>query len=187
MAGFTIVLAGLAAAQWCTANRQAATTRLQLQSQQVELRPYVSFSINLNADHDPIPDADYILIFNCSNNGKTPAFEIGFVGTIWRVAFPLEKANFPEVTGPFVDSRTNLFAEEKMHERNLGFEPNTEIKFTSDQIAEVRAGNFAFVVGLKIRYLDAFNVWHETHEYWTIGYKNGKRFVSLIPGKSVMT
>jgi len=152
----------------------------------IELRPYVSFSINLNPDKDPVTGADYVMIFNCANHGKTPALRIGFVGGIW----PRRGINddFPVINSADSDKeRTNLFPGEKMSDRSLGFAANTRSRFTAEEIGQVKSGNLIFIVGLKIHYEDMFTLLHETEEFWAISYNNGNRAVSMIPGKSRIT
>ena len=187
MAAFTFVLAVVAAAQWWTGNRLAKITQLQLENQWADLRAYVSFSLNLNEDHDPVLAKNYILDFNCSNVGRTPAIDLGFVGSIWVVK-EYEQIDSLNINYKLDEKRVNLFPNERQHERGLGFSADTQRKFTQAEIDMVHDGRAAFIVALKIWYKDIFGRPHETEEFWSIAYASQKaRRVSMIPGKSRVT
>lgn len=159
----------------------------QLRTHRAELRAYVSIGPNLNRDHDPVPQTPYHLVFNCRNRGKTPARDIGFVGAIKRVEIPIKPSEVPVFGDKLDEKRINLFPGECLSHRNLGFSANTETTFTQAEIGTVYDGTHAFVIAIKIWYLDAFNKAHETQEYWAIVYRGGRRTIFMLPGKSVIT
>jgi hypothetical protein len=173
---------------------QYLVTQSTLAANRAETRAYVSFSLNLNPDHDPQANQPYIMVFNCANCGKTAAKNIGFRGGIWLIPFPYERSGIPEI-GPGLDEqRGNLFPGENMSDKGLGFSANTQSVFTWPQIVGVMGGRNAFIIGLKIWYLDVFEQPHETVEYWAIHYApipppgaGFVRRVSMLPGKSRIT
>ena len=169
------------------ANAAKDSVNVSMVTAKKQLRAYVSFSPNLNADNGPFAEVPYQLIFNCTNHGPTEAIGIGFRGKIWRLQHPFNSAQVPKIPEGFDEQRTNLFPRETMKDRNLGFKANTGEIFSAEQIYEVTHGPFAFVVGLKIIYTDTFGDLHETQEFWRIWYLKGERQIGLIPGLSLIS
>lgn len=91
----------------------------------------------------------------------------------------------------FDEERLNLFPDERMEEKGLSFTPNTQKSFKPEEIREVIAGRKMYVIGLRVRYRDVFDTWHETEEFWGIRYAfnapHFQRMVAIIPGTSRIT
>lgn len=165
---------------------QFAWTLRQLRTNRAELRAYVSFQIT-NLDKDPVAGEEYTMRFDCRNHGQTPALNLGFVGGIWCLDFPIDRTTFPKNSDRLDENRGNLFPNENMADKNLGFAPNTHAVFQESEISAVKAGKKIFIIGLKIQYWDVFGERHETEEYWCIGYANNGRRVAIMPDRSRVT
>lgn len=182
---FTALMFAAAVGQWLATISARDTNRIQV-------RAYVSFSLNKNPDRDPIPDVPYLLIFNCENHGITPGFDVGFRGGIWHVEFDKDgRAPVPVLAQGLDEKRGNLFPGEKWSDKQMGIIANTRTMFTKKQIDDVKSGTHAFVIALRIVYSDVFGQPHETTEYWVVHYVHThsgmRRQISLMPHQSIIT
>jgi hypothetical protein len=154
-------------------------------------RAWVSISPDFPRGY--IPEQEFVYNLRFRMHGPTPAFDVSFRSKQWLIQRPPNGPEFPKqpsIDGKWNTSLTHLlpnvgkaskFSQNPITTVGTGFKPKQA------EIEMIRNETHVIVLGIEVKYRDAFKHPRMTREYYGIYGEGINMRVVIIPGHGVMT